>query len=268
MSEKREFPILNGKLLSDLDANGHKIIGLDPEYFGELIKGLISVVLSTKVDKIPGKDLSSNDYTDEEKNKLAGIEAGAEKNPDLSEYAKANDISNSYLSATSSNGKRMISDAIQFRSVIDLILGATLNLRDSTSLICRTANNVVRSSFFNDFSWIQDKDKRTLEERLGELPTHYSLVKATPNGPILLKDKASTEVIADDSVSSISFVFPEKKQGKSRELFIRLVVTGESVPTLSFTESNGEAVSFDVDDDSWAEIEQGVNILMFTDTAE
>ena len=31
MSEKREFPILNGKLLSDLDANGHKIIGVDIE---------------------------------------------------------------------------------------------------------------------------------------------------------------------------------------------------------------------------------------------
>jgi hypothetical protein len=87
MSDKREFPILNGKLLSDLDANGHKIIGLDPEYFGKLIKDLISVFLNTKVDKIPGKGLSSNDYTDEEKNKLAGIEAGAEKNPDLSGYA-------------------------------------------------------------------------------------------------------------------------------------------------------------------------------------
>jgi hypothetical protein len=28
MSEKREFPILNGKLLSDLDLNGHKLLGL------------------------------------------------------------------------------------------------------------------------------------------------------------------------------------------------------------------------------------------------
>lgn len=29
MSEKREFPILNGKLLSDLDLNGHKLLGLN-----------------------------------------------------------------------------------------------------------------------------------------------------------------------------------------------------------------------------------------------
>ena len=35
--------------------------------------------LSTKVDKAEGKDLSSNDYTTDEKNKLAGIAEGANK---------------------------------------------------------------------------------------------------------------------------------------------------------------------------------------------
>ena len=41
-----------------------------------LIKGLDD----GKVDKISGKGLSTNDYTTDEKNKLAGIEAGAEVN--------------------------------------------------------------------------------------------------------------------------------------------------------------------------------------------
>lgn len=36
--------------------------------------------LDTKVDKAPGKQLSDNNYTQDEKNKLAGIEAGAEVN--------------------------------------------------------------------------------------------------------------------------------------------------------------------------------------------
>lgn len=36
--------------------------------------------LSGKVDKVPGKGLSTNDYTTAEKNKLAGIETGAQKN--------------------------------------------------------------------------------------------------------------------------------------------------------------------------------------------
>lgn len=36
--------------------------------------------LAGKVDKVAGKGLSANDYTDEEKEKLGGVEAGANKN--------------------------------------------------------------------------------------------------------------------------------------------------------------------------------------------
>lgn len=41
---------------------------------------LINNSISTKVNKVSGKGLSTNDYTTTEKNKLAGISAGAEKN--------------------------------------------------------------------------------------------------------------------------------------------------------------------------------------------
>ena len=43
-------------------------------------KSETDTLLNTKVDKVTGKQLSTNDYTDAEKTKLAGIEAGAEKN--------------------------------------------------------------------------------------------------------------------------------------------------------------------------------------------
>lgn len=39
-----------------------------------------------------GKGLSTNDYTTAEKAKLAGIEAGAQVNPDLSGYAKQSNV--------------------------------------------------------------------------------------------------------------------------------------------------------------------------------
>lgn len=39
----------------------------------------VYVELDTKVDKVTGKGLSTNDYTTDEKNKLAGVEAGANK---------------------------------------------------------------------------------------------------------------------------------------------------------------------------------------------
>lgn len=43
--------------------------------------------IDTKVDKVDGMGLSSNDYTDEEKTKLANIQEGAEANvqPDWNE---------------------------------------------------------------------------------------------------------------------------------------------------------------------------------------
>lgn len=41
--------------------------------------GTISVDLSGKVDKVAGKALSTNDYTTADKNKLAGVEIGANK---------------------------------------------------------------------------------------------------------------------------------------------------------------------------------------------
>lgn len=49
-------------------------LGDDKDFAGTMTKNL-----STKVDKIDGKQLSTEDYTSEEKGKLAGIETGANK---------------------------------------------------------------------------------------------------------------------------------------------------------------------------------------------
>ena len=43
------------------------------------IEGTISDITKTKVDKVDGKGLSTNDYTTNEKTKLAGIATGATK---------------------------------------------------------------------------------------------------------------------------------------------------------------------------------------------
>lgn len=44
------------------------------------VRAYIDKLVDTKVDKVAGKQLSTNDYTTTEKNKLAGIESGAQKN--------------------------------------------------------------------------------------------------------------------------------------------------------------------------------------------
>ena len=50
-----------------------------PYLFQDDIDKLV-ILLDEKVDKEDGKSLSSNDYTDEERNKLAGIEDGSQEN--------------------------------------------------------------------------------------------------------------------------------------------------------------------------------------------
>jgi hypothetical protein len=59
MSEKREFPILHGKLLSDLDANGKKIIGLDVEVDENKIQETVLKVVGDKLDKKADEDALS-----------------------------------------------------------------------------------------------------------------------------------------------------------------------------------------------------------------
>lgn len=48
-------------------------------YTGEEVEDLLAQI-DGKVDKVDGKGLSTNDFTSEEKAKLAGIESGAEAN--------------------------------------------------------------------------------------------------------------------------------------------------------------------------------------------
>lgn len=48
--------------------------------------------LNSKVDKVTGKGLSTVDFTNELKAKLDGIEVGAQKNPDLTQYALKSDL--------------------------------------------------------------------------------------------------------------------------------------------------------------------------------
>ena len=58
---------------------------------GKADKTYVDSKLDTKVDKVSGKQLSTNDYTDEDKTKLAGIAAGAEVNVNADWNAESGD---------------------------------------------------------------------------------------------------------------------------------------------------------------------------------
>ena len=64
--------------------------------------GKIKDALFEKVDKVSGKGLSTNDYTTAEKNKLTGIETGANKYVHPSYTAKTNGLYKVTVSGSSS----------------------------------------------------------------------------------------------------------------------------------------------------------------------
>lgn len=68
--------------------------------------------IDAKVDKIDGKQLSTNDYTTEEKNKLAGIQEGAEVNPAI----------DSILSTTSTNAvqNKVVTEALNNKTTVNI----------------------------------------------------------------------------------------------------------------------------------------------------
>ena len=73
--------------VSGAQAIVNQVAGLTEKVANKADTTAVADLLNSKVDKIDGKGLSTNDYTNDEQKKLAGIEAGAQKNPDLSGYA-------------------------------------------------------------------------------------------------------------------------------------------------------------------------------------
>ena len=78
----------------------------------------------TKVDKVSGKGLSTNDYTTDEKNKLAGIETGANKT-----------VVDSSISSTSKNPvqNKVVNTALSNK--VDKVSGKGLSTNDLTNTL-------------------------------------------------------------------------------------------------------------------------------------
>ena len=80
-------------------------IGDDPDFFNT-----INNELDQKVDKVSGKGLSTNDYTTEEKEKLAGIATGAEVNVQ-SDWSQTNNGADDYIKNKPTNVSAFTNDA-------------------------------------------------------------------------------------------------------------------------------------------------------------
>ena len=83
----------------------------------------------------------------------------------------------------------------------------------------------------------------------------------------VLHDQAINSISIGSDITTATFTFPAKTTGYARDFFVRLTITGD-IPEIVFEEPDGAAISVDVIDDEWANIEQGVNLIMFTETVQ
>ena len=119
------------------------------------------------------------------------------------------------------------------------------------------------------------ENKLVTQSNVPQPQLRYALVEPalTPSGTTVsatLQDRAVNAVTLASTVTAATFTFPAPVAGFARDFFLRLVIEGSTVPTISFLESGGGSLedAFDADDDAWAEIEPGVNVLMFTETLQ
>lgn len=107
------------------------------QYFLQKLKAKFDL----KVDKATGKGLSTNDYTTTEKNKLAGIESGAQVNPTI----------DSALSSTSTN-------AVQ-NKIVKTALDGKANTGDIPSVNNKTITIQLNGTTIESFTLNQSSDE-------------------------------------------------------------------------------------------------------------
>lgn len=102
----------------------------------------------------------------------------------------------------------------------------------------------------------------------GESPTagRYRLLKRVPEeGCVALTDRAVTRIEVA-ATNPLKLTVPPLVKGAMRDFFVRLVITADEIPEVTFAAPTGETISFeDVDEDVF-KCEIGVNVFAFTET--
>lgn len=194
----------------------HELVTLDDKLIDlDLLKryhsNLTTNILNKKVDAVIGKQLSTNDYTTEEKEKLAGIAAGAQANvkPDWNaEAGNAAEILNKPESmkanggnADTVNGHTVLMDVPADAKFTDTTYlpfeGAKENERGSTGLVPAPGPSDVASYLRGDGTWAEIE-----KVTIGEAGENLGVVKTGGNvtiagGIITVNDNGHAHTIAN-----------------------------------------------------------------------
>ena len=137
---------------------------------------------------------------------------------------------------------------------------------------CMTA--VSTAGAFNPSNWTQENVQTAVENAANHSYVFNTPVQTTSTTDetddtisVELANRAMNIVQLATTVKYLNITFPQITTGYSRDFFVRLVITGD-VPTISFSEYGGGLPDFDIADDVWSNMKQGVNIILFTETSQ
>ena len=101
----------------------------------------------------------------------------------------------------------------------------------------------------------------------GGTAARYRLLRRVPeDGVVNVTDRAVTRVEIATDGGPLKLVVPPEVKGAVRDFFVRLVITSDEIPEVTFAAPTGETISFeDVDEDVF-KCEVGVNVFAFTET--
>lgn len=100
----------------------------------------------------------------------------------------------------------------------------------------------------------------------GSRSSGYPLVKAVvTDGAVGLQDRSVTRVELK-TPDPVRINFPPRVEGVARDFLLRLVITADSVPEVTFAVPAGETFSFEESDDNTFSCAVGVNVFAFTET--
>jgi len=96
----------------------------------------------------------------------------------------------------------------------------------------------------------------------------YPFVKPSVTGGKAWLEGRSVNLITLDTSAKTKLVIPERTDGVARDFIVRLVITADEVPQVTFAPRVGETVSFEEAEDESFHCVAGVNVFAFTETAD
>jgi len=98
-------------------------------------------------------------------------------------------------------------------------------------------------------------------------PVRYRIAAKEHSAAVQLDDRAVNKLDLATS-GAVRLVFPARQSGYVRDFFVRLVITSDDVPEITFAPPTGEIISFEDVDESILSCEIGINVFSFTENDE